>query len=765
MLERVEETATRAASFAEDQALATIGRNPLNGFYYRFDDNKPSAVHDDSLQQSSTERFLASYEFDMEDLGSPGFHPVFGDFSVRDGVLRVDEWKADDYAQNTDSLEIPITHIGEIELRLKVRKGTHLDLRVSTVEGPDWEGLSDLRPLHRWGDASLPIIADNKFHTYRIQAQGLFRRTSGKAAQHLRLKSVFLKPTNEEGDTVEIDYLRIYSKRAKYAREGFGSAYVNIDSEFRKVLFANSPIALDYPVDLPDGKITLEFGMGILMNDDPVTFDVEIECQEDGTSTLFSAVVSEADKWSEARVDLARCSGKSAMLRFRVTADGGNVAFWSNPEVYAPPHRQFNVIIVLEDALRADHMSCYGYPRKTTPFKDLLFKHGMVFEHAFSQATKTRPSVPSIMTSLYPTATGVWQLSDRLDDAYLTLAEIMRHQGFVTAAFIQNENAGPYAGLQQGFGQLRGTGKADPELAYGPLVREWIDAHKHRNMFLYLHILDPHGRYDPPEKFRGWWRTIQFRGIRVDHNPRFDPEWDSTPSVEGRRARYDGEIRNNDYYFEGLVTWLKQRALFENTLLVFIADHGEHLGEHELWEHSPPGYIQVLHVPLLMSYPARFGSGIRFSQPVQVMDVMPTILELADVDTAPLILQGQSLMPLIRRDSSVELTRRVVASDEVVRRKVLDEGFWGSLFFDGWHLLNTKDRDVQVFNYLLDPNENRADTSEIALQIMRSGVDEYMEAIQRLNIGIWGSVTRDKNRTIDYDVEVVEQLRELGYVE
>jgi arylsulfatase A-like enzyme len=410
-------------------------------------------------------------------------------------------------------------------------------------------------------------------------------------------------------------------------------------------------------------------------------------------------------------------------------------------------------------------MSCYGYPSDTTPFKKQLFENGFVFDYAFSQATKTRPSVPSIMTSLYPTATGVWRITDRLDDAYLTIAEIMRNQGFATAAFIQNQNAGPYAGIHQGFGQLTSTAKATPEHGYGKLVRDWIESHRHRNFFLYLHVLDPHGKYDPPESHRGWWKTRHIGGHPVDPDRRFDPDWVSTPTIEGRRARYDGEIRNNDDQFKGFVTWLKEQGLYEDTLLVFISDHGEFLGEHGLWEHTPPGFIQVLRVPLLINYPRLNGLGTRIRHPVQLIDVMPTILDLAQIDTEPLILHGQSLIPLIENQQQQTWSDRVIASDEVVRRSSPADAARGSLFFGQWHLLYSQEDTVRIFDYVHGPDEGEVDTSRFAAELAKLGIEDFIATIQSANITIWQSLVKTREPSVEYDANVIDQLRELGYVE
>ena len=119
------------------------------------------------------------------------------------------------------------------------------------------------------------------------------------------------------------------------------------------------------------------------------------------------------------------------------------------------------------------------------------------------------------------------------------------------------------------------------------------------------------------------------------------------PTDEGRRRRYAGEILHNDALLPRLLEKLSALGLAEDTLLIFLADHGEYMGEHGLWGHKPPGLMPVIHVPLMMVYPKRFQEAKRIGDPVQLIDVMPTILELAEVDPADLLLQGNSLIGLI----------------------------------------------------------------------------------------------------------------------
>ena len=158
--------------------------------------------------------------------------------------------------------------------------------------------------------------------------------------------------------------------------------------------------------------------------------------------------------WKDYKIDLSGFSGREVEISFECSSLDGNIVFYSSPVIHALPKKKINVVIILEDALRADHLSTYGYHKKTTPVKDRWAKKGVLFLNACSQATKTRPSIPSIMTSLYPTTTGVWNFFESLDERFLTLAEILQNQGFKTISVIQNPQAGSMAGLEQGYDQL-----------------------------------------------------------------------------------------------------------------------------------------------------------------------------------------------------------------------------------------------------------------------------------------------------------------------
>ena len=449
------------------------------------------------------------------------------------------------------------------------------------------------------------------------------------------------------------------------------------------------------------------------------------------------------------------------------------------------PKSRFNVIMIIEDALRADRLSTYGYGHETSPEKTrFMNENGVVFLNAHSQATQTRPSVPSLMTSLYPTATGVWNFSQMLSNRYLTLAEIMRAQGFETASFIQNPNAGAMAGLQQGFDQLVSFDEMSEatEDVFGERVLDWLDARGDQNFFLYLHARDPHGVYDPPAEFRDLFRDAQSASGAAETPVRrnyLDPPWLKEPTAEARRALYEAEIRHNDTVIDAFLQNLAERGLLSNTLLIFTADHGEWMGEQGFWDHHPPGKEPVIHVPLMMAFPGLGKGGERIGETVQLIDVMPTILELAGVDATDLLMHGDSLVSLVRGLEPERWKNRVTVSEEPTLMALDSPCACGSLFIGDWQIHGTSYGagapasilgpgaaafiETSMFRFKEDGVEPIGSfVPDLRIRLLRQ---RYLARVAAADIELWRRVTAGEARE-EYrmDPETLERLRGLGYV-
>jgi arylsulfatase A-like enzyme len=308
-----------------------------------------------------------------------------------------------------------------------------------------------------------------------------------------------------------------------------------------------------------------------------------------------------------------------------------------------------------------------------------------------------------------------------------------------------------------------------PEQLYGETVLRWIAEHQDRNLFVYLHVLDPHGVYDPPAPHDAWYREDEGGTEVRPLYGKVDPDWVSRPTREGRQRLYDGEIRHNDARLERLIEGLDRLGAMEDTLVVFLSDHGEHFGEHGVWTHKAPGFVQVLHVPLLMIHRRLLPGGMRVQQPVQLTDIAPTILELAGIDVEQLPLQGSSLLPLTRGEVPAGGEPSVAVSEEVTTYHTkLDPAVRASLFFDRWHLLRTHHQgrtSLRVFDYVADPNELEPLASASLDPLLQRRVLAWLRSLKAANLVIWEKITRGDTEEVRFSPEVHEQLRALGYVE
>jgi arylsulfatase A-like enzyme len=211
-------------------------------------------------------------------------------------------------------------------------------------------------------------------------------------------------------------------------------------------------------------------------------------------------------------------------------------------------------------------------------------------------------------------------------------------------------------------------------------------------------VVDPHAPYHPPESTRKWFEAILLESA--------GPKWSDPIWLQGvRRALYDGEVASNDSALPELTQLLAELDLLDDTLIVLIADHGEHLGEHDLWDHIPPSYMQVVHVPLMMRLPARTARKMVVEQPVQLLDLMPTILDLAEIEISGLPLQGRSLVPLITGEEDEVSLEMAVVQEAMSYQRADDPQNVGSLIWDRWHFLHSDKAPSVLFDIRVDPEE------------------------------------------------------------
>ncbi len=746
LLERAKELRDKSATFTQDEALQSLQPLAANGFYYRFDDHLHDAVVTGS-GAPPVDRVGGGYRFEFDGNDPVKMTPQKSRHEIRDGRIHIRQRKNDPLLSGP-GLRIDTESIGTIALRMKVESGHRAVLKWSRKFRPKFDSN---------GELDITLLPDGEFHTYVLDASTVLRKGVPFGESIMALALI---PSDESGDRVEIDYLRLIPKRQKYGQVVIGRASETLNGEMRSVMHIRSPARARYSVTLPSGPVRLRFGAGVLDNDDPTKFQVAITARGE-TEVVSKLIVTSNEGWIDREVDLSRWAGKQVQIEFSNHSSSGNIAYWSSPVLRSPPKKRFNVILYLEDTLRADHLSVYGYALDTSPNKVRFASEGVLFRHAFSQAPMTRPSVPSLMTSLVPSASGVWSDHQRLDERQVTLAEILRHQGFATALVSENPNAGPGAGLHQGFDYFWHADQRSSNL-HGFAYR-FLKEHRDRNFFLYVHRINPHATYEPSEPYRRFWQDSP--GVTPVKRTRLDADFVVKPTAEGRRLLYDGEIAENDDLFAEFLDKLAQMGLENDTLVVNLSDHGEHLGERGIWGHHSPGYIQVLRVPLIMRHPTLLPAGQRFDETVQLLDVTPTILELAGIDRTPFLFLGDSLISLIKGEDPKYWKQRVTISEEPIDSKFLTDDVSASVFQGSRHYLSSAEiKSPIAFDFHRDPNE-LTPLSARETKKLGSVLDPMLKELKRVNSELRRNVIGDSGALIELIPKDQERLRALGYIE
>ena len=304
-----------------------------------------------------------------------------------------------------------------------------------------------------------------------------------------------------------------------------------------------------------------------------------------------------------------------------------------------------NIILVVIDTLRADHLQSYGYVRETAPRFAGLAKQGVLFERVIAASSWTKPSMVSLMTSLAPDRHGVRRGTDVMPESLPTLAEALRHGGYRTIGI----NANPWLierfGLARGFDAYESPIWADARALNGRALD--LASQGSRPVFLYLHYMDVHAPYRPDARFFAEPPLPLPGGERIsdaDLERMYRKEGLDAPGVALRvRRLYEAEIRSTDAALGELLDGLEERGLLANSVVAVTSDHGEGFREHGTTEHGWNFYPEVYAIPLVIRAPGRMPAGERISAQVRSIDLAPSLLELASLEVPPGF-EGESLL-------------------------------------------------------------------------------------------------------------------------
>lgn len=413
-----------------------------------------------------------------------------------------------------------------------------------------------------------------------------------------------------------------------------------------------------------------------------------------------------------------------------------------------------NIIIYLVDTLRADHLGCYGSGKPLSPNIDVFAQEATLFEDAIAQAPWTLPSVTSILTGLGPLAHGVQKLHDRLSDAAVTLPELLRPAGYRTAAFSTNWHIREETGLAQGFDDFFFFPEDAQSDEVTRRVVRWLDANQARSpFFLYVHSIDPHAPYTPPADLRKRFAPA----VRLEAGYEYDLK--RVYEAKGReraeliaelRPLYDAEVASNDRSFGALMDALRARGLYDDALILFVADHGEEFDDHGELGHGHNFFRETLSVPLIVKGP-RQTRGERVSHIAQHLDLMPTLLAAAGV-RPPDGLPGTDLFRLTR---SGDERRKAISHLSSRDRR---EGI--CVTQTGWKLVQPLNREMgpapELYDRIRDPGER---SNRMADDPVRGG---FLLSLIR------GEMLRSrqglKAETIQIEGEARKALEALGYL-
>ncbi|MFQ6037009.1 MAG: sulfatase [Candidatus Aminicenantales bacterium] len=306
-----------------------------------------------------------------------------------------------------------------------------------------------------------------------------------------------------------------------------------------------------------------------------------------------------------------------------------------------------NIILITVDALRADHLSTYGYPYETSPCIDAFAEKSTVFEYAYCAIPKTSASFASLMTGLHPFVHKTKPNRGILKDRFITLAEALKLRGYHTVAVVDNANLSKKYRFHQGFDRYETAwdtiqDKRESTPFITKKVLEILENPGKQPLFLWAHYVETHAPYVPPESFieeRPKGRLIKDIPLKIVVGG--ERVYEERPYEGEFLARYDAAVKYTDAEFGKITEVLFAEGYLKNSIIILSSDHGEELGEYNFFfDHGPLTFNSSIRVPLIVYLPGE--NHRRISTPVSLMDIYPTLLDKVGL-SPPYRIQGKHL--------------------------------------------------------------------------------------------------------------------------
>ena len=405
--------------------------------------------------------------------------------------------------------------------------------------------------------------------------------------------------------------------------------------------------------------------------------------------------------------------------------------------------KKMNVILIVIDALRPDHLGAYGYKKDTSPSIDRLAEEGVSFVNTYCTLPRSDASMTSMLTGLYPYSHGVRMVWGNTRKPPITsLPEILQSHGYMTGCI--RSGGEMYERFNKGFRDFdlmswkiknkitRGIYKIfNPDNFLGTAEQrvttaiKWIDSNKGKKFFLMVHSNDLHWPYPVPKPYEHMF-DAEYKGEHdfatmckgkitrgeLIFGLKKLPKEEVTHAI----AHYDGGIRYIDSHLKRLFDFLKAKNIYDNTIIILTADHGENFGEHDFYfQHGASLYETSLKVPLILQIPNKRIKNKRIEAKIQVLDIMPTVLDILDI---PLVdkIEGMSLLPLIDGESTA--IRDFVFTESIEEhfpgnKRVYIKGIkgkWRTMIIGDWKIIYIPhpEKDIfELYNIKRDPTENQ----------------------------------------------------------
>jgi arylsulfatase A-like enzyme len=560
--------------------------------------------------------------------------------------------------------------------------------------------------------------------------------------------------------------------------------------ETRPSFFLFPEAKIRYRIKIPPSG-RLDYGLGVpkeLAHKRKITFRLAWAAQGEPERELarVDLGVEESGQWIDQSVDLSGLVDREGIISFEalLSEPGQGVptgVVVSNPLMRTTtPTDKPNIIIYLVNSLRRDSLGVYGNQQGLSPNIDQWATQAAVFERAFAQAPWVKPSVASLFLSLYPQVHTILQFPDKILSRYVTLAEWLAASGYRATFFSENPLIGPGSGIDQGFDHSFSQLDFDR-------IRSFISREDQDSFFLFIHANEPHGPYKedkiatPPistdkikfiNDLKREYRVLSRRNyqkrsydITYDNSDEQTEVLDKIRShIEDYKKLYRVAITQMDRQFGQLLEILEQSGKKEDTLLVFLSANGQEFFEHDTVMNGDSLYQELIQVPFILSWPRKWEGERRIAQPVELVDFLPTFLDILNT-SKQLGIQGTSFVPLLDGLTTIKDAYSCRINLGTFYKPYADRRGSYNVALIRWPhkiIYNQTPDTVEIYDLSQDPGEKNdlAEKQKEFSDKLTSDLKEWIKIQNSLRVTL--GIKKDKMVTTR---PLQQKLKALGYVD